>query len=122
MGVNESLGDVKIQNDVVANIASVAMAEVEGVVTKTGNRLLDPLFSHKGAERGVTVEIEENRARLTLEVRVVFGNVIYDTAKRLQQRVKNSVEQMTGLIVEAVDVNVLGIESAPKVEDKEDGQ
>ncbi len=98
------------------------MAEVEGVVTKSGNRLFDPLFSHKGAERGVMVEIEENRARLTLEVRVIFGNVIYDTAKRLQQRVKNSVEQMTGLIVESVDVNVLGIVSAPKDEDEEGGK
>jgi len=114
MAVNDNLGDIKIQNEVVATIASIAMAEVEGIVSLTGKRFLDPLRSQKGPDKGVRVEVEENRAKLVLDIKVVYGNVIYDTAHRLQQRVKNAVEQMTGLIVANVDVNVRDIVLDPK--------
>ncbi len=109
MAVNETLGDIKIQNDVVATIAGIAMSEVEGVATLAGKRFLDPLRTQKAPDKGVRVEIVENRARITIEVKVIYGNVIYDTAHRLQQRVKNAVEQMTGLVVENIDVNIRDI-------------
>lgn len=109
MAVNESLGDINIQNDVVATIAGIAMSEVEGVVSPAGKRFLDPLRSQKAPDKGVRVEIVENRVRLSIEVKVIYGNVLYDTAHRLQQRVKNAVEQMTGLIVETIDITVRDI-------------
>ncbi|MCX7014664.1 MAG: Asp23/Gls24 family envelope stress response protein [Candidatus Sumerlaeota bacterium] len=109
MAVNENLGDIKIQNEVVATIASIATAEVEGIVSLSGKRFLDPLRSQKGPDKGIKVEVEENRAKITVDIKVVYGNVIYDTAHRLQQRIKNAVEQMTGLIVDSVEVNVRDI-------------
>jgi uncharacterized alkaline shock family protein YloU len=109
MALNESLGDIKIQNDVVATIASIAMTEVEGVVSVTGKRFLDPLLTPKGPDKGIKVEVTENRAHVTIDVKVLYGHEIYDTAHRLQQRVKNAVEQMSGLMVEAINVNVRDI-------------
>ena len=114
MAVNESLGDIKIQNEVVATIAGIAMAEVEGVVSPAGKRFLDPLRSQKPPDKGVRVEVVENRVNLTIEVKVIYGNVIYDTAHRLQQRVKNAVEQMTGLIVDSIDINIRDIVLDPR--------
>lgn len=109
MQANDNLGDIKIQNEVVATIVSIAMSEVEGVVNLSGKRFLDPLRAQKAPDKGVDVKIEENRVHVTVDVRILYGNPIYDIARRLQQQVKNAVEQMTGLIVDAVDVNVRNI-------------
>ena len=92
--------------------------DVEGIVSSSGKRFLDPLRGQKTPDKGVKVEIEENRVRLVIDVKALYGNVIYDVAHRLQQRVKDAVEQMTGLRVEAVDVNISDIVMDPPKEKK----
>ena len=109
MAINDTLGDINIQNDVVATIAGIAMSEVEGIISPSGKRFLDPLRSQKAPDKGVRVEIKELHVRLTIEVKILYGHSIYETSHRLQQRVKNAVEQMTGLIVDNVDINVRDI-------------
>jgi len=109
MAINESVGDISIQKDVVATIAGIAMSEVEGVVSMAGKRFLDPLRSQKAPDKGITVEIQDLRVRMNVKVKIIYGQNIYDTAHRLQQRIKNAVEQLTGLTVESIDVNVVDI-------------
>ena len=106
MADKEKMGDISIKNEVVATIASIAMSEVEGIVSISGKPYLDAQRAPKGPDKGVKVEVDGNRTSLVIDINVVYGHVIYDTAHRLQKHVKNAVESMTGMTVESLDVNV----------------
>lgn len=128
MAINEKVGDISIQNDVVATIGGIVMSEVEGVVSLAGKRFLDPLRTQKAPEKGIAVDIDGNMVRMSIKVKVIYGHNIYDTAHRLQQRVKNAIEQLTGLTVESIDVSVVDIvldprgKRAPEEESEEEGR
>lgn len=102
----EVLGDIKIKNEVVAAIANVAAQEVEGVSSGTGKMSLAKMFSKKDIDKGVVVSIEGNMAMINIDVSVDYGTNMYEAAHKIQRRVKDSVEQMTGLVVDKVNVNI----------------
>jgi uncharacterized alkaline shock family protein YloU len=56
--------------------------------------------------RGLDVEVAAGRARVELELAVVFGDVIPDVARVVQERVTDALREMCGLVVDAVDVSV----------------
>jgi len=109
MAVQEDLGEVQIDHKVVGTIASFEAAKVEGIVTRGGKRTIPEMLGIKDADRGVTVEIEGTHAVITIEVNIEYGVNIYEASHKLQVQVKNAVEQMTGLIVEKVNVRVNGL-------------
>ena len=86
-------GNVKISEDVVASIVTIAANEVEGV-TVTSASALD------FAERVVDVE---------LCVQMAYGVKIPQTALKVQQKIKMAVESMTGLTVRNIRVTVSGV-------------
>lgn len=106
----EDLGSIKINNEVVAKIASLAAIEVEGIVPLSGKASLVEAWNRpKDLEKGVAVEIRDNTSEISLEVDVEYGIDIYKTAHQLQTAVKNAVESMTGLVVSRVNVSIRGI-------------
>lgn len=56
--------------------------------------------------RGLELEVEGNRARVTVEIAVPHGAVIPDAAAEVQRRVAEGLQRMCGLGVSAVDVRV----------------
>jgi len=62
----------------------------------------------------VAVAIENNRVKIQVEINVQYGVNIYDACHRLQRKVKDSVEEMTGLTVDRVNVDVRGIVIPPR--------
>ncbi len=113
MSSKDSFGIIRINNDVVKTIASVELSKVEGLISTSGKRFLDPLRTQKGPDKSVDAEVEENRVKVSVSANILYGHNVYDTARRLQQRIKNAVEQMTGLIVETVDVDIADIVKDP---------
>lgn len=110
MALEKQLGDIHIENTVVATIAAIAAQEVEGVVSMSGKFSLGEMLGRKDVDRGIKVEIEENsRATIYVDVRIEYGLNMYDAAHDLQRKIKDSVEQMTGLAVEKVNVRINGI-------------
>jgi uncharacterized alkaline shock family protein YloU len=109
MSLNEDIGDIKINNQVVGKIASLAAFEVEGIVRLTGNSSLAEMWGRKDLDKDVTVEIKENTAEIGIEVNVEYGIDIYKAAHQLQTAIKNAVESMTGLKVSRVNVSIRGI-------------
>ncbi len=106
-------GDVKIANDVVAIIANIAAAKIDGVVKLKGgiaSNIAD-VFGVKQNHKGVKVNTESNTIELDLSVVVAYGSVIPDVARQIQQKVKESVESMTELEVQKIDVHVVGVSS-----------
>ena len=103
---------IQISSDVVAVIAGVAVSEVQGVSGMSGGfagGITEVLSGKKNLAKGIKVEINEGTARIDVNIIVEYGSRIPDVAFEIQNRVKKSVENMTGLKVEEVNVHVQGV-------------
>jgi len=120
---NHEFGEVNISDDVIGIITNIAAMEIEGVNGLYGSFGQDiaEMFGKKNLSKGVKVVIEENEVKVDLNIVVDFGIVIPDIAWKVQEKVKNSIENMTGLQVLEVNINVQGvnIEKDKKIADDE---
>ena len=106
---------IEISNDVIAVIAGVAVSEVQGVASMSGGfagGISEVLSGKKNMSRGIKVEKTENTAKIDVNIIVEYGSRIPDVAFEIQNRVKKSVESMTGFKVEEVNVHVQGVNTA----------
>jgi uncharacterized alkaline shock family protein YloU len=106
--VENSLGSVRVSEDVVAAVAAAAASGVPGVRLVPGGIAgsIADVLGRKDPARGVRVEEAEGGLRLTLAVEALYGARIPEAAAALQEAVKSAVEGATGLRVAAVDVHV----------------
>lgn len=107
----ENGGMVQIADDVVAMIASLAATEVEGVSAMAGN-ITNELMSKVGMKKltkGVRVEVMENNVVVDLAVTMEYGYNIPATGQKVQAKVKNAIENMTGLTCSDVNIRIAGI-------------
>ena len=116
---------IQISSDVVAVIAGVAVSEVQGVSGMAGGfagGITEVLSGKKNLAKGIKVEINEDKAKIDVNIIVEYGSRIPDVAFEIQNRVKKSVENMTGLKVEEVNVHVQGVNTDAVMNEKEDEQ
>ncbi|MCR5508097.1 MAG: Asp23/Gls24 family envelope stress response protein [Lachnospiraceae bacterium] len=107
-----SYGEVRIADDVVSNIAAIAAAEIDGVAG-TVSTIPKELMKKMGIRyrsRGVRVVIDDGAVTVDLALIMKYGYNIPITSKQVQERVKTSVENMTGLTVLNVGVRIVGID------------
>ncbi len=105
---------IKIANDVVAVIAGVAVSEVPGVASMSGGfagGISEVLSGKKNLSKGIKVDADEKQVKIDVNIIVEYGSRIPDVAFEIQNRVKKSVENMTGLKVEEVNVHVQGVKT-----------
>ena len=103
---------IEISNDVIAVIAGVAVSEVQGVASMSGGfagGISEVLSGKKNMAKGIKVDKTENTAKIDVNIIVEYGSRIPDVAFEIQNRVKKSVESMTGFKVEEVNVHVQGV-------------
>lgn len=119
---NREYGNVKIADDVVAIIASVASTEIPGVVGMSGGLTggFSEMLGKKNLSKGVKVELIENEAIIDVFIIVEYGKNIDDIGKKVQANVKNSVETMTELKVREINVNIQGVSIPKETKDKEE--
>ena len=116
---------IQISSDVVAVIAGVAVSEVRGVSGMSGGfagGITEVLSGKKNLAKGIKVDINEDIAKIDVNIIVEYGSRIPDVAFEIQNRVKKSVENMTGLKVEEVNVHVQGVNTDAVMNEKEDIQ
>ena len=108
---DEDLGTVKIADDVVAMIAGLAATEVDGVAAMAGN-ITNDLMSKMGVKnlaKGVKVEVIGKRVKADLALVVEYGYNIPVVSQKVQEKVKSTIESMTGLEASDVDVRIAGV-------------
>ena len=113
---NEDCGTVQIANDVVAMVAAIAAMEIDGVSAMAGN-ITNELMSKVGMKKltkGVRVEVIGKRVVVDLAVTMKYGYNIPATCQKVQAKVKNAIENMTGLKVEYVNVRIVTIQMQNK--------
>ena len=114
---------IQISSDVVAVIAGVAVSEVQGVSGMSGGfagGITEVLSGKKNLAKGIKVDIEGDIAKIDVNIIVEYGSRIPDVAFEIQNRVKKSVENMTGLKVEEVNVHVQGVNTDAVMNEKEE--
>ena len=106
-----NLGSVKIADDVVASIAAIAACEVDGVkrIDGTASENLFSKVGIRGVTRGAKVEVNGKQVRAAVAIIMDYGYNIPETCQYVQKRVKNSIENMTGLEVVDVNIRIAGI-------------
>ena len=109
---DNSRGNVKIANSVIAKIAGYAATGCYGVVgmaTSGGKDGIAKLLKREMMDRGVKVKLGENGIDISLYIIVEYGTNINAIGEVIRSSGKYKVEEMSGLNVNTVDVNVEGI-------------
>lgn len=109
--VVNDMGTIKITDEVVAIIAGIAAMEVPGVTSMSGGIAggIAEALGRKNLSKGVKVEVGEKEAAIDLFIIVEYGYRIPEVAWTIQERVKNAVEDMTGLNVVEVNIHIQGV-------------
>jgi len=110
MGSDE-LGTVQISEEVVASIAALSVKEVEGVHSTVGsitNELAQKL-GVKNISKGVKAVIEGENVMIDMNINMRFGYNIFSQCTLLQDKVKETVYNMTGLTVKEVNLRVVDV-------------
>jgi uncharacterized alkaline shock family protein YloU len=104
-------GDVKISDSVVASIAGLAASEIAGVDSLSGNLTNEIVakFGIKNNSKGVKLEIDNGSVVADIFVNVIYGYAIPEVSAKVQEKVKQAIESMTGLSVIGVNVRVVGV-------------
>lgn len=108
---NEAEGKVKISEDVIATVASVAAENVDGVV-KVGFNFksqVTDILNTKNFNRGVKVNIGERETIVDVYITIEYGIKIVEVSERVQEEVKEAIENMTDFDVVEVNVHISGI-------------
>ena len=108
---NSDFGEVQICNDVLAVISAMAAMEVDGVVAMAGN-ITAELVSKLGMKKlskGVRVDVVDNTVMVDLSIILRINENIVTISKKVQDKVKTTVENMTGMEVANVNVNIASV-------------
>ena len=114
MSVNTSnaYGKISISDLAITKVASHTAMDSYGIVEMVSRRLTDSLaelFKKDTGGKGVKITTSGNRIYIDVYVVMKYGVSIMAVAESLKEAIKYKVERFTGMIVETVDVNVIGV-------------
>lgn len=105
-------GSIEYTDEVLANIAGLATMECYGVVGMASKRATDgfwELLKRENLSKGVKITSTDEDLLIDLYIIVEYGTKISVIADNIIQKVKYTVEGLTGINVRKVTVNVQGI-------------
>lgn len=105
---------IKIADEVIKCIAAYAATDIDGVAGMAGNASNELIarLGGKTLEHGVKLNVNGDEVKLALSVVVKYGSSIPAISAKIQEKVRTTIESMTGLTVSSVDVNVSGIDAS----------
>lgn len=107
-------GSLQISTGVLAKIARLATLEVDGVhAVSLGSTGMKGLFPKTGLQSPIEVALADDVAELTVNLQPEYGCKIPALSAKVQENVKNAVQNMTGITVSKVNVIVTGV-AVPK--------
>ena len=110
--ITTNLGNVMIENEVIAKYAGSVAVECFGIVGMAAVSVKDGLvhlLKKDSLTRGINVSIENNKLVLDFHVIVAYGVSILAVSDNLISNVKYKVEEFTGLEIEKINIFVDGV-------------
>ena len=105
-------GRITITDDAIAQVAGFNALECYGVMDLVSQRLSDnisELFRRHPVGRGVKIAANGDRIFVDLYVVLKYGVSIEAVAESLKKSVRYGVESFTGMLVNSINVNVVGV-------------
>ena len=102
-------GAIHISEDVVASIAALTAADVEGVAALSAGMDIGEWLGRKNLAKGVKITMQERTVFLDISLLVKYASSIPVVARHVQEKVKDAVESMTGLTVGEINIHVCGV-------------
>ena len=109
MEKDQDKGQITYANEVISTIVSVATTEVEGISGIVGATSMTGIIGKGRTPRGVRVDMDGEDVNVDVSVTVDYGMPIQKVGRNAQENVRKSIESMTGLHVEKVDLHVVGV-------------
>ena len=106
------LGNIAIENDVIAEYAGAVAMECFGVVGMAGINVRDglvKLLKLNNLKRGVNIQLNDNKLSLDMHIIVAYGVSIMAVADNLISNVKYKVEEFTGIEIKKINIFVEGV-------------
>ena len=112
VNTNNAYGKISISDLAIAKVASQTALECYGIVEMVARRFTDALaelLKKDTGGKGIKVTTSGNRIYVDVSVVIKYGVSIEAVAESLKEAVKYKVEAFTGMIVNVVNVNVIGV-------------
>lgn len=110
--MNTHMGNIVIDNEVIAQYAGSVAVECFGIVGMAGVNVKDGLvrlLKMDSITRGISVSLNQNKLILDFHVIVAYGVSILVVADNLIDSVKYKVEEFTGIEIEKINIYVDGV-------------
>lgn len=105
-------GQITITNEAIAMVTAHIARECYGVVDLVSRRLKDnvsELIKKKPLAKGVKVKTKDNHISINVYVIIKYGVNIKAVSESLRKSIKYDIEEFTGMIVDDVNIHVLGV-------------
>ena len=110
--MNTHMGNIVINNEVIAQYAGSVAVECFGIVGMAVVSMKDgmsKLLKKDNLTRGINVSLNNNKLTLDFHVIVAYGVSIIAVSDNLISSVKYKVEEFTGIHIEKVNIFVEGV-------------
>lgn len=120
----EDSDSMMITDEAIAVMAGVAASEVRGVAGMSGGFAggIAEVFGRRNLSKGVKVLTKNDSTTVDLYVIVKYGYRIPDLAYQIQENVKSTIEALSGIIVDAVNIHIQGIDYSEDCETKSESE
>ena len=108
----ETIGNLRISQEVVATIANFATKEIDGVASMAycpAAVNLKKFLTKSQTAKSINIEMNDDVAVIDVYVNLKYGAKIPVVSENIQKSVKNAVQNMTGIVVSRVNVFFAGI-------------
>ncbi len=115
--IETALGKIVLSEEMLSNLAGQATVECYGLVGMSAIRLRDgwaELLKRENLSRGVRLQFKDNRLVVDLYVIVSYGTRIPEVAANVIEKVKYSMEKVTGISVLLVNVHIQGVHAVER--------
>lgn len=107
---DNGLGSVIVGEQVIRRIVAIAISDISGVKLSSSINsfgLTDLFHKNRQSTAGVHVKMDRQSVRVSVDLVVEYGVGIPGMTRSIQDKIKEAVENMTGLLVESVDIRIV---------------
>lgn len=111
-GPSKPAGHVEISDTAIISVIHDAVLSCYGIVDMAPRSIRSAIGKRLGissTERGIGIAVDGNRLTIDLSVVVQYGTPIFTVATNVIQTVKFRVEEVLGMEVDRVNINVDGL-------------
>nr|WP_317358822.1 Asp23/Gls24 family envelope stress response protein [uncultured Tyzzerella sp.] len=112
MAFTNNKGIVQIADDVLVTIVHTATMEIDGVYSISSSLASEIIgkFGKKTASKGINILNEDNKLTININLSIKQNYKILDVAENVQNKVKTAIENMAGLQIDKININIVSIE------------